>query len=792
MNLQNIMKLLILFILMFYQAITCFGQREFCADSSFRIKYIFGNTGAELYNNPDTLGRNYFTGRYFDGVDNGMALMKTDWGDSVMWAKKVSMNIGSFNSYLAPNGKIISTGAFGLLPTSYELMICKLDTNFNMEWAKRFKLIQNHIKYFPGNFFSKNLLIANNAIYVNAEFYSNISIQHVIAKLDMDGNILWSKNFIVNSPKHAELSDAVSYNNNLVYFTTRVTDQPPGLGEKEYSVITKLNDSDGSIVEANSFKTVPDPIVKGINTVLTKFNSDTTYSLLGFIDINTGGGYFNPSGIPFSATLDNNFNSSHSYYYKNTLLSNQDSYFDFNNKKQHIELSDNGGNAAEKYFVTFNNADQISRCRIFTLPPLFSAKTSVNLDDNQNVHFLYHYQQNNKIVTEYARISNFAPSGALGCFGKDTSIFKTYPFTLVKAPFTWDNILSDVIIGNPINYVVGNVSVTKQVVCKLVSRCDSVHINGPSTTCINTPIRFTVTKNSTCLKNLEWVIDTTVATIVSTEGDSAITLSFIHPFSGYIHAVISNCVVGDSLYVSTIPAPIVHLINPDTLLCPGRAIALKATSGFRSYLWQDGRVGTIYNTDSAGFYKVSATDACGFKTSDSVTIKKSDNSLVVPTSQTVCLNDTAFIPLPNDLNSITWSPTTSSLLSNNTLKLFPRTSTTYTINAFRMANCIITRNTSVKVNLCPETVFIPNSFSPNNDGLNDIFMAAVSRPLAYFSLSIYNRFGQEIFHTANPNVGWNGSYNGKPQPIGVYPYQCFYRFPVKMERTVIGTITLVR
>lgn len=64
---------------------------------------------------------------------------------------------------------------------------------------------------------------------------------------------------------------------------------------------------------------------------------------------------------------------------------------------------------------------------------------------------------------------------------------------------------------------------------------------------------------------------------------------------------------------------------------------------------------------------------------------------------------------------------------------------------------------------------MPNAFSPNGDGINDIYKAKDShRSLVEFHAYIFNRWGQKLFDWTDPNDGWDGTYNGKPVKDGVY------------------------
>lgn len=66
-------------------------------------------------------------------------------------------------------------------------------------------------------------------------------------------------------------------------------------------------------------------------------------------------------------------------------------------------------------------------------------------------------------------------------------------------------------------------------------------------------------------------------------------------------------------------------------------------------------------------------------------------------------------------------------------------------------------------------LLIPNAFSPNDDGVNDIWKISY-RSLIDFECWIFNRQGHQVFHFTNPDQGWDGKYNGKPVKSGVYFY----------------------
>lgn len=92
----------------------------------------------------------------------------------------------------------------------------------------------------------------------------------------------------------------------------------------------------------------------------------------------------------------------------------------------------------------------------------------------------------------------------------------------------------------------------------------------------------------------------------------------------------------------------------------------------------------------------------------------------------------------------------------------------------------------------PLSIYIPNVFSPNDDGINDEFKLDIQGVIAY-DLIIYNRWGAAIFETnASENRAWNGSYKGKSVPEGTYMYVLFYTDFEGQRRQKAGSLTLIR
>lgn len=90
---------------------------------------------------------------------------------------------------------------------------------------------------------------------------------------------------------------------------------------------------------------------------------------------------------------------------------------------------------------------------------------------------------------------------------------------------------------------------------------------------------------------------------------------------------------------------------------------------------------------------------------------------------------------------------------------------------------------------------IPNVFTPNGDGVNDYFFPRqlLSKGVVAFSMTVFDRWGQKVFETENSNGrGWDGKFNDKAQPMGVYIYQMTVSLKNGRTEHLNGNVTLVR
>ncbi|SHN11320.1 gliding motility-associated C-terminal domain-containing protein [Chitinophaga sp. CF418] len=87
---------------------------------------------------------------------------------------------------------------------------------------------------------------------------------------------------------------------------------------------------------------------------------------------------------------------------------------------------------------------------------------------------------------------------------------------------------------------------------------------------------------------------------------------------------------------------------------------------------------------------------------------------------------------------------------------------------------------------------MPNAFSPDGDGVNDIFRVRVFDKVSDFRMSVYNRWGQLIYVNTNVNDGWRGDLKGQPLPSGTYLWTITYLDNMHQAIQQQGSVILIK
>ena len=158
---------------------------------------------------------------------------------------------------------------------------------------------------------------------------------------------------------------------------------------------------------------------------------------------------------------------------------------------------------------------------------------------------------------------------------------------------------------------------------------------------------------------------------------------------------------------------------------------------------------------------------------------------IVATNQPVQLNATGGLLYQ-------WSPATG--LNNPNIAnpvAIPQNNMSYIVTAYTPIGCATSDTIFIKALKGP-AIYVPNAFTPNDDGKNDRFrfIPVGMKEVNYFR--IYNRYGQLVYSSTNAQPGWDGKLNGKRQPAGTYVWMVSGKDYNDAMQTQRGTVVLVR
>lgn len=255
-------------------------------------------------------------------------------------------------------------------------------------------------------------------------------------------------------------------------------------------------------------------------------------------------------------------------------------------------------------------------------------------------------------------------------------------------------------------------------------------------------------------------------------------------------------IVNDSNYITIITKKDLNCLEA----CKGEATANIAggTQPF-VYTWNNGKETQTITDLCIGTYWVTTTDQNGCKAYDTITLINKDifHDFEIGASETDIYDGQYIVLFCTDIEGISyqWSPTTYIKKPNLPKTIAaPLTSITYNVYATDNNGCNYNDSIRIKVEIinCGEpNIFIPNIFTPNSDGKNDE-IRVTGEYIEKIEFLIFDRWGEKVFSSTDPNQAWDGTYRGKDCQAGVY----YYRFTVQCgqgrEYSKSGDITLIR
>lgn len=235
----------------------------------------------------------------------------------------------------------------------------------------------------------------------------------------------------------------------------------------------------------------------------------------------------------------------------------------------------------------------------------------------------------------------------------------------------------------------------------------------------------------------------------------------------------------------------------DTTVCAGNPVFFNVINNSGTpltYLWSTGDTTTSINPIAyyTQGYFVSATDASGCVVAKSVyvTVPNTPLTVIANPDSAILLGQTVQLTALSDTSySYHWSPTSG--LSNPDIYnpiAAPDAATTYCVTVTDASNC--SSSACAYIELIIPDIRVPDAFSPNGDGNNDLFVVFPLKFAEIFEINVYNRWGEAVFH-ATSNQAWDGYYKGNLQNEGAYVVTVKYGSPLTPGKANLLTKNLI-
>jgi gliding motility-associated-like protein len=268
--------------------------------------------------------------------------------------------------------------------------------------------------------------------------------------------------------------------------------------------------------------------------------------------------------------------------------------------------------------------------------------------------------------------------------------------------------------------------------------------------------------------------------------------------------------ITDTIRIYGTPHP---LIVGDTVVCINDILPLQGilTVPDRAITWawnlgingQSSDQNTSVKYPQAGTYTVSleTTNKLGCKDKTSKNIFVPPTPVVTITGSTTIVVGTG-VPMPvsysPNIATYTWTPDKNlSCTDCPTPYVNPKFTTTYNVRVQDIYGCAINQDITITVICNSQNYFVPNTFSPNGDGQNDVFLPRGRNIDRVNRMQVFNRWGELMYEKRNfmvndVSAGWNGTYKGKPATADVYIYVIEFVCENASVVPYRGNVTLLR
>lgn len=253
---------------------------------------------------------------------------------------------------------------------------------------------------------------------------------------------------------------------------------------------------------------------------------------------------------------------------------------------------------------------------------------------------------------------------------------------------------------------------------------------------------------------------------------------------------VGHCTQRDSMRIAFLPVPVFSL-GQDTTICAPNTLTLRGPAGEDSYKWSNGGLASELAVSQSGNFWLEVQRAgCTWKDTILVRFQTAPKPVLGPDT-TICSVDELLLSAGVEAPTYQWQDGQRSAQIRISQPGVYHVTTSDGI-------CTASDSISIQVKECVELkVYTPNAFSPNGDGINDIFTPAFAPGLliSAYRLQVFDRWGNLVFQGEDPAAGWDGTAGGRALPQGVYLYSFTFRYQaedLEGQQIISGEISLLK
>ncbi|MEO0403837.1 MAG: gliding motility-associated C-terminal domain-containing protein, partial [Bacteroidota bacterium] len=247
-----------------------------------------------------------------------------------------------------------------------------------------------------------------------------------------------------------------------------------------------------------------------------------------------------------------------------------------------------------------------------------------------------------------------------------------------------------------------------------------------------------------------------------------------------------NCSSSDQTELIVATYPVVDL-GEDQVFCQGESYVLDAGNPTLNHNWSTNEQDQTITVTSTGTYSVVVDNEYCFSPDEVSVVFNPLPDDNLPADSVFCFQDPPygiFLNAGNNGSSYQWSG------GGSDQTYFVTNPGLTTVQVTTQNNCSLTFDFVVLEECLGNYVYVPNSFTPNSDGINDVFQVK-GTPVAFYELTIWNRWGQKVFESTDMNEVWDGSHQGGDYYVEseTYVYQLNYKYFDEFSGAVSDWVT---